>query len=205
MSEVLLINPRKRRKAATKRRTTAKRRTTTAKRRTTRVRRNPAPRLGSTRRRSSRRRVRRNPIGIDFMPAAIGAGGALASDLALGYLPIPDSLKTGMARAAVRVGLGVALGMVIGKVAKNKTMGRQITAGALTVVAYDTVKKTLQQQMPSLPLSDVGQFQIYEYSDPSMDGLGLTWEDPEGMGELLIDDDLNGLGMAPDYFGTDFE
>jgi hypothetical protein len=87
-----------------------------------------------------------------FIPAAVGGIGALALDLAWGYLPIPSALQTGMlaplARLAGAVSIGIAAGMIAGK-----KFGREVTAGATVVTVYDLVKGWLKTNYPSLPLS----------------------------------------------------
>lgn len=161
MAEVLLVNPRKRRrKTTTRKRKPAARRT--ARRKTT-ARRTPA--------RSRRRTYRRNPIGKvnlksfmrqTLMPSAVGAVGALGIDMILGFLPLPANFKTGPMRPAVKAVGAVAVGMAAGKFASRK-IGEQVAAGGLTVVLYDTMKTFLQGQFPALPL---GQYDAYPgYSD----------------------------------------
>jgi hypothetical protein len=98
--------------------------------------------------RSHRRvhRRRRNPFGTGevknvLVPAAIGAGGAIALAVAYGYLSpnIPDSVTSITGASAVIQGLGaVALGMLAGKF-----MGRQkgiyVAMGGLTVVLVNAL------------------------------------------------------------------
>lgn len=85
-----------------------------------------------------------------LMPVALGAGGAVALDVALGYIPLPAQLQTGLARQAVRAAAAVALGWGAGKVL-GKSKGAAITQGALTVIAYDVVKSLLHKTAPALP------------------------------------------------------
>ena len=181
MSELLLINPRRKRRAGAKRRT-----------RTTKMRRNPIRRHRRrvTRLRDSPKRHRRvsrmrhNPIirrrkrgssrggsmnmgGFlkhTLMPSAIGAGGALGVDLLLGFAApmLPAMLTTPAIKPFVRLAAAIGLGLVAGKVG-GRAMGEKVTAGAVTVIVYDTVKGFLQTAMPTLPLSGMDAYPNLEY------------------------------------------
>lgn len=154
MPEVLLVNPRSRRRKKTTRKTSTRKRRTTASR---------------TRRSSPRKRVsryRRNParrfnvqtfMQDTLMPSAVGAVGALGVDMVLGFVPLPANFKTGPLRPVVKGVAAVAIGMIANMVATRKT-AEQITAGGLTVVLYDTAKTFVQQQFPALPL---GMYETY--------------------------------------------
>lgn len=86
-------------------------------------------------RRGSRRRSMRGsfqkPLSL-LTPAAIGAGGALAVNGLINYLPLPDQLKAGKMIYATRLGLAVALGVfgaklpIIGKYASDMARGSMI-------------------------------------------------------------------------------
>jgi hypothetical protein len=174
MEQLLLVNPRKRRhkrrrtpprgpggrflKRSSRRRTSSRRR-----------RRNPVPySLGAVanprrrRRRASRsvsrRRYRRNPaarfnivgqLTRGIMPAVAGAGGAIATDVAFGYLPLPAALKTGnlaiLSKAVVAVGLGMLVGQFM-----NRRIGEQMTAGALTVQAHQFLAPMVSGMLPGV-------------------------------------------------------
>lgn len=130
--------------------------------------------------RGSRRRYRRNPsvfrgglMGIvhnQIVPAAYGAGGAVALNLALSYLPLPDSLKTGWTRHGVRLLGALGIGFVAEKFVKGKA-GQSIASGALVVVMYDIVKAALAQFAPEIG-SRLGEFEDVslsgdDYYDPA--------------------------------------
>jgi hypothetical protein len=79
-------------------------------------------------------------IGNDLLPAAIGAGGALAMDMIWPHLTfLPESLQTGPLLPVTRIGAALAIGFGIGMVGGTR-MGRAATVGALTVTAYDMAK-----------------------------------------------------------------
>jgi len=161
-SPLLLVNPRKRRKA---RKTTAKRRTT---RRTTHKRRAPVARRRHNpirRRRTAAHRVhhvrrRRNParrkMGFfsPIMPAAIAAVGAIGLDLVWGYAPVPASWKAGtMGYAAKGVG-ALALGAVLGMFMKKST-AEALAAGALTVTIHGALKDGISSSMPNIQMGEI--------------------------------------------------
>lgn len=194
MAQMLLVNPRKRKKRSTKMATrkqlAALRKARAAKARkhhpraaTPRRRRKSASRkrhitlrgtMNPSRR--TRRHYRRNPSARKFnlmgfvkeslMPSAMGAGGALALDLALAYLPLPAMMKTGVVNSVTRVVGAVGIGMLGGMVMGRK-VGEQIGAGALTVVLYDEIKGMLKKAMPTLPLSG-SDYPSLEYVNPAI-------------------------------------
>ena len=194
MSEILLVNPRRRKRRTTKRR---------VKRRKTRAR-NPVRRR--RRKTTVRRRRRRNPaarltmrsIQGDVMEAFQGATGALALDITLGYLPLPANLKVGFVGTGVKALLAIGLGVV----GQNMKLVRPATAkafanGALTVVLHDELKKQFANFMPNIPMG--------EYLDANDLGYYGSGYNPSGMYlPNLVDDDMgfDDSGMS-EYLGTD--
>lgn len=181
MSELLLVNPRRKRRVKSRRRSarrmTARQRQFSGKRRRHRTRRRHVevmeanPRRRRSGRRVSRRRhrmVKRARARVarlrgfnvnSFMrntliPSAIGAGGALAVDVALGYLNpnLPAFMTTGIGQPLTKIAAAVALGMAAG-MATNRQIGEQVMAGAVTVVAYNYIRQQVQAAMPSVPLA----------------------------------------------------
>jgi len=162
---------------------------------------NPKRRRRSSARKTHRRR--RNPAGRGFnlntfmkgtlMPSAIGAGGAIGLDLLLGFLPIPATLKVGPFRPVVRLAGAVGLGMLSGFIV-NKRMSEQITAGAVTVVLYDTLKGFLKPMFPALALS--------EYED--MMGLGYEGaaQFSPDVGQLTDEVQAGDIGAYVDEMGV---
>lgn len=124
------------------------------------------------RRRHRSRRVT-NPFSVQglsgsIMPALIGAGGAIATDIAMAYLPLPTTLQSGwmnvLTRAAVAIGVGYAAGAVT-----NKQIGQEVAAGGLIVVAYGALKTALA---PTLGASIKGLSGLADFGDytPSVAG-----------------------------------
>jgi hypothetical protein len=180
MAEMLLVNPRRKRRRRTM---TALQRKYFGKGhgRITRASRNPKrPRLAAAplavthkrkytkRHRSRTARARRhvsrnvksfrsfsprNFLNDTLIPAGIGAGGALGVDLALGYFGsyLPASLQTGLPNAAVKLAGAIGVGMIAGAVG-GKRMGEQAMAGAVVVTLYSVIKAQLMSAMPTLPL-----------------------------------------------------
>ena len=172
MASLMLVNPRKRRKA---RKTVAKRKA--PRRRALSV---------STTTRKSIRRYRRNPIrggGVvkQFTDGAIGAAGALGVDVLMSKLPIPAQLTSNPLMASVTKGMiGVGMGMAVSKIARNKKLGEQLAGGAVTIALYNAGRGMIG---PSLGLAG------------SDDGL-LGWNDGL-LGMHDFNDDLGYLSPVP--------
>lgn len=164
MGQLMLINPKKRRKTRTaaQKRATAKMVSANRSRRRTKPRlaSNPAPvrrrrrttSVAAVKRRSSRR-IRRNPIGFSgitgsLMNAGIGAVGAIAVDTAFSFLPIPLDFKVGYKGAAAKAALALGVGIFGGKIIGKDTAGK-LAAGSLTVIAYDLVKGLMPVTVPT--------------------------------------------------------
>jgi hypothetical protein len=94
----------------------------------------------------------KNFMGGTLVPSAIGAGGALLLDVAIGYIPLPAMLTTGALRPVTRLAGAALLGFIASQVS-SRSVAANVTAGAVTVVLYDTFKGFLQTAMPALPLS----------------------------------------------------
>ena len=182
-SEILLVNPRRRRGRRTAAQKRATRKMIAANRRPRRRRprrRNPigpyAKRAAPRRRRrpaglgyyvnprrrrrparaSARRRYRRNPtmrgmINSLVIPAATAGGGAVLLDVLWGFIPLPDTIKSGPMRHVAK-GLGaIVLGNLVGMVG-NKRMGDTMALGALTVTFHAAFREMTAQFMPQIPL-----------------------------------------------------
>lgn len=172
MNEVLVVNPRRNRKGQFIKRVRARRRNPIAAN-PRRRRRNPIAALAANPRRKRHRRRnpvaalavnprrkhrRRNPVSLaafrptsiigQLIPAAIGGAGAFALDVALSKIPQPEFLNNPYGRFGMRTVGAIALGMIAGLV--KPSIGRQVTAGALTVVAYKTIADVVQKVAPTV-------------------------------------------------------
>lgn len=162
MSEVLLINPRKRRKSPARRRKTVSRKSPVRRRRSPARRRAAAPVRRRTRAVARRvvRRRRRNPSprGIinQMRPAVTGAVGAIATDLAYRFLPTPGPLAMLKGNLAPVTRIGVAFGAAwIAKMIAGRKTANEMLNGALTVIAYGLANEHL---LSRLPVVGVGEY-----------------------------------------------
>lgn len=190
MAELLLVNPRKRKKA-----------------RKSPARKSVARRVVSAGRGSVAkvsRRYKRNPIASrgaannameQFKAGAIGAAGALAVDVAMQKLPIPANLKTGAAAPIVKGLVGIGIGMLVAKVGKNRDLGKKLAQGAVTVSLYAAGKEMLKG-----PLGLSGEYDSELGSD--FDDLGyyeMDGADSEELGAYDLGDGLLGDGLLGAY------
>lgn len=135
----------------------------------------PSARLVARRRRNTikgyypnpirRSSLRRNPAGLAglrnignmAMTALQGAGGALAVNTMLNYVPLPAMLKSGNGKYIAR-GLGaVALGVFGDKILPGHS-AQNMAVGALTVTMHDLLLGLVAQAVPTLKLGDVGDY-----------------------------------------------
>lgn len=194
MAEILLVNPRRRKR----RKTRVRRRKSRATRRRRRSRAVAAPRRrrNMSHRRVSRRR-RSNPSmrGIlgRIQPAVkaglVGAAGGLGLSVALGYLSskLPAQLQSGYGNTAVRVLGAILVGVLGDKVLRGK--GSALATGAMTVVAYTELQKLMAAQFPSVPLGDYLSFApVVGYDYPQGTEMGEYVDSGAGMGMY------NGMG-----------
>jgi hypothetical protein len=122
-----------------------------------------------------------------LMPAAIGAGGAIALDVAMGYAQpyLPAQLQSGYLPILVKLAGALGIGYVAGKVL-GRERGRVATLGAVTVVAYGALKSQLAQMLPSVKgLSGYADFVDYS-----------TGARPAGVGAYLPQAGMHGLGFT---------
>lgn len=208
MPQLLLVNPRKRRKATKRRRTTAKRR------------RNPLPavRMSNPRKRRSVRR-RRNPIAMknimtQVTDAAMMAGGAVVTDLISAKLPIPADIKTGQFAPLVRAGIALGVGFIVEKGLKQRALGRKMAEGSLVVIAHDTITKLVGQRLGLSAYEEMSAYQsanMSGYSDLLLESR-LSGNDLLGNDSLLGESEfdsivaMSGMGYAnaaPAYDDSD--
>ena len=118
--------------------------------------------------------------GLNFVKGlgpAIGiAAGAVGSEVVMGYLPIPENLKTGVMRPLTKGAVGIVGGMVLSKVLKQKRLGNYFMLGAVVIAAHDFMKEMISKSAPGVKF---GQYM------PSYPGLGYAnaAEMVPGMGE----------------------
>ena len=193
MSQLMLINPRKRRaprKSTSRRRgASAARMAAIRPRRAVRtLARNPIARRHT--RHLARRRIRRNPmsggtgVGAQLMQGLVGGAGAVVVDVIQGYVPLPASLATGYGPYVVKGALGLLLG-TLGRKMFGQTAVK-MGAGAITVAAYGALKTATAGMLPGATpaaVAGMGQF----ITGP---GSRLGYMNPvpnAGMGEYMPD------------------
>lgn len=165
MSQLMLVNPRKRRKSkavAVKRKTPARRRVSSAvstvKKTISRYRRNPSPRAGN--------------IVETVKNGAIGAGGAIAAEILLSKLPVPAEFKSGNMAIVASALASVGVGVLVAKVTKKPHIGKLMAQGGVTVAMHGAMRSMVKG-----PMGLSGLNGYYEF-EPSMAGY---YED-NGMG-----------------------
>jgi hypothetical protein len=119
--------------------------------------------LSNPHRRRAVRRYRRNPSLrgggerlMHLLAPAAGIGlGAIGTEILVGYLPLPAQLKTGPMLYVTKGAVGVAAGLLVGTMLKQKRLGKYIAAGAVAIAVHDGVKSMIIKNMPSVKF---GQF-----------------------------------------------
>ncbi len=197
MNEILLVNPRKRRKGG-------KRRAKSSHRRRGHVR---LKRHASRRRRVHRvkaRRFKRNPsfslksVGSSFLPVvksgALGAVGAIANGALVAQVAnlsfVPDALKSGYGRKALELGSAVVVGTLGNMVLKGK--GNALAVGAATVAMHGLLKDVISTNLPSVApfLGDMGGYNPGQLVDESgmgayVPGVVGDYDDDSGVGAYV--------------------
>lgn len=124
-----------------------------------------------------RRHHMRNPFSVrglthTLMPAAIGAGGAIALDVVYAYASpyLPASMQTGLVSSLVKLAGAIGLG-----VGARKFLGREkgnaVALGALTVTGYGVLKPLIAQFAPTVKgLSGYADYVNY----PAAGGQGIS-------------------------------
>ena len=202
MSEILLVNPRRRRRT-TKRRVTKRR---PARRRAVARRRNPVAKR-ATRRRVSRRRsnprVTAPSIQTQVMTASTGALGALGLDVILAYIPLPAAITGGIigkvAKGAGAIALGIVANKFLGVSAAN---ANRMAEGALTVQLHGIGKELLAQFAPGVAMSaylNDGAGSLGYYGS----GWNPSVDDPDALNAYLPDiSSEDAIGMQQDGLGA---
>ena len=131
------------------------------------------PRVGTPTRRRQRVRRRSNPVTLAkaipdiVIPSLVGAGGAVGMDVAWGYLAampaVPDVLKTGWGRIGAKAITSIAIAAMMGQVRMLRDFAQPFAIGAVTVLAYETMRAFMAQRAPNVAMDGMGMY---------VDGLG---------------------------------
>lgn len=91
-----------------------------------------------------------------LIPSAVGAAGALGVDLLMGYAApyLPASMTTGPVVPLTKIAAAIGIGLLAQVATKDRRVSEQVTAGAITVIAYDYIRSMAKAQFPTLPLSE---------------------------------------------------
>jgi len=83
-----------------------------------------------------------NFVSSEFMPAALGAAGAVAANYVFSNYA-PASMQTGMMQPVAQIGIAALLGFGVAAATDNKT-GAAVGAGAMVVTLYELLQNYLQ-------------------------------------------------------------
>lgn len=159
MSQLMLVNPRKRR---------TKRKTGTAVARRSPIRRRARSAVATVKK--SIKRYRRNPsmrtsgVVDTIKTGAIGAGGAIAAEVLLSKLPIPAEFKSGNMAIVASALASVGVGILVGKYLKKPAIGKTMAQGGVTVALHGALRS-----MVAAPMGLSTGLGYYEF-DPSTMG-----------------------------------
>lgn len=92
-----------------------------------------------------------------IMPAASIGLGAIGSELAMGYLPLPANLKTGVMRHITKGAISLAAGAAIAQFV-NRKVGEAFALGGLTIAFHDAFKDAIIQFMPTAQFGGMGYY-----------------------------------------------
>lgn len=160
----------------------------------TRYRANPI-RRHHRRRSYSLRRYRRNPSGGSkgffnvtrlLIPAATVGAAAVGVEIAMGYLPIPLSLKSGPVRNVTKAALAIGAGLLVAKFA-SKRWGEAIALGGVTIAVHDMIKDAIASNMPGVQFgASPSDVELLGYSGVGpLAGVGEYVSMGEGVGEYV--------------------
>lgn len=140
----------------------------------------------STMKKRKPQRAKRMMAGVvdTLKGGAVGAGAGLGLDLAMGYAPLPASLKTGAGGVAIRAVGSMLIGMGVEKMTKKHQLGRDAAVGALAITLRDAGRSVIVAKMPSLKLGELAD--LSEAFGESYDGRVI-----EGLAELIDEQELS--------------
>lgn len=160
-SSVLLVNPRPRKGVmppALKRYWEGKRRKGRA------VAVNPRPKKGSHRRSAvvivnpRHRHHSSNPretVTDLILDGALGAGGGLALDIIMGYIPLPSTVTSGVMYSGIKVALGLGLGIGLDAMGADHESVVRISRGAVITSLHELARVFVADYAPQVKLGYV--------------------------------------------------
>jgi hypothetical protein len=147
-----------------------------------------------------RHKRRSNPIsgsnilnGVIF-PAAGAAAGAIALDVAYGFLPLPAAIKQGPIKYAAKGAGAILLGMLVGMVSKKA--GDAVALGGMTVTLHSAMRDAMAAFAPTVALGAYGD-ELAGLGYQEIAGLG--YQEPNNMS--AVGDEAFGL-VGDDAFSS---
>ena len=141
---------------------------------------------------ASRRRRRSNPISLNkplamLMPALYGAGGALAVNAVMNYVPLPAMLTTGRMRYITKIGLAVLIG----------TFGKKLLGAKAQAMAEGAMIVTMTEAMKDI----VGGATGLQLGDSD----GISYISPAQLAAYTDDGSQFAAYLGADESGNDFD
>ena len=160
---------------------------------------NPRRKHHSRRRRHSNPRFSVRGITSQIMPAAIGAGGALALDVILGYASpyLPTMFKSGYAKHATRIVGALGVGF-LAKTFLQGSKGAAAAEGALIVAVYKLLTDVLVSYAPASLTVGLGDYEEVSI-DNTADQIGAYMDPASRLGAYLPDGSLSRPGPVGAY------
>lgn len=122
------------------------------------------------------KRYRRNPIaGGSMSPmstiksGAIGAIGAFGVDVVMAKIPQLATLGGAQLAPLVKGGVGFALGMLVAKIGKNRSLGVALAEGAITVQLHSLLRNSVGKSM--------GLSGVDDYDLDTLNAYGIDFDD----------------------------
>ena len=163
MSELLLVNPRKRStRAKTRKNPRAKKAVATVARKSPVRRRRTTSVKSRAKRYVSRARSFGSSMGVTGLvkSGATGALGAIAVDVAMAKLPLPAMLTNGNMRLVTKVGMAIAVAAIAKKLGHGD-LGNKMAAGAVTITAYEAMRGILGNTLGINGYTDINGVGFY--------------------------------------------
>lgn len=135
-----------------------------------------------------RRKYKRNPVGGEItkqlIDSVIGAGGAIATDVIVRMLPLPESARTGYMVDVAKIVVAIGIGMGTEKLLKQRVIGRKMTEGSLTVIAHGMALRAVGPNL-GLPSSCVGAWDDFGYQYPGVQSSMIQPGNENGFGAYM--------------------
>jgi len=150
--------------------------------------------------------MRRNPSSAlmrDIAPIGIGATGALATDVLVGFVPWPAQVEASpfapWIKTAAKAGIAIGAGWGVGK-ALGKPVGTKFMIGALVVISYGLARDLLLNIAPQLTLGNLPETEYPQIGFAEMYQPGMG----ESMRQFPSAASLQGFSYDPQEAGEGY-